>query len=364
MSVPLITVIVAGGVFLLGIILPFIVGRVDRAPERVSTPELPDADASLEIIIPAYLESSVIGPSVAQLRSQIAEWGSSVRVTVVASDQETADAAGAEGAHVIRTGREGKAAAVNFGVSESRADVILLTDANCQLYPDGWPHLLRQGLAHAHLLSANKHEIGGRESSYWKYERAVKGSQGLARPSLSMVGEFLAFRRDDYRPIDPGVLLDDINIAISFATRGLRVRVAPDIETREIPAQGKAQWERRIRISAGTWAEIVPATFRLARVPAGRQLLAHKVYRQTIGALAFWVAVLALSLTYPPISTVVVLGGTASAIALYATGVALPGILNSVATVIALQLPPILGLLRAIRPRRRSDVPGWKKIIR
>lgn len=299
-DVAVVVMIVALALFVAGLVLPFVLSRVDRArePERADM-EVGDG-ASLDVVIPAYLEASVVGLSVRRLITQLAAWPGPARVLVVASDDATADAAAGAGAVVLRTEPRGKAAAVNAGVYASNADVIVLTDANCELGPDAWPARLQGALVGGDLLSARKSETGARESAFWRYEDAVKRSLGADGPTMSVAGEFLAFRRVDFTPLPASCLTDDLTMARDFAVRGLRVRIAPGIQTSEPPSEGRDQWERRIRIAAGVWTDALPQWRVLSTVPAGRQFLAHKGYRMTVGVVAFWTAVSAASLTFSP----------------------------------------------------------------
>lgn len=360
------TAVAGGAVFLLGLALPFAAARLDR--EREPARDLPDLGPrpSIDVVIAAYLEAGVIGDAVQRLRRQLTAWPGPASVTVVASDDATADAAEAAGADVVRTSPQGKAMAVDTGVRLSVADVVLLTDANCEFEPDDWPVQLREALETGDLISARKRENGARESAFWRYEDAVKRSGADHKPTMSVVGEFLAFRRDDFEPIPSSCLVDDVWLARSFASRGLRVRIAGGIETTEDPANGRDQWERRVRIGAGLWAEAIPYWRTLIRLPAGRQFLAHKVYRMTIGAAGFWVAAAATAVALQPWGYVAVPAAVGAAVLYYTFGRG--RILTPLATAVSLQIVPILAVWRALRVRRqrRAGVVslGWKKIAR
>lgn len=367
MSVVAIFIASLGAVlFLLGLVLPFVAGRLDHAREPVR--DVPDLGSrpSVEVVIAAYLEAGLIGATVERLEHQLLGWPGAATITVVASDEATARAAEAAGAHVVRTEPEGKASAINAGVRLSSADVILLTDANCELSPDNWPGLLLDALASADLVSARKREKGARESAFWRYEDAIKRSGADQKPTMSVAGEFLAFRRADFQPIPSGFILDDLWVAKDFATRGMRVRIAAGVETDEESAEGKDQWERRTRIAAGLWVEAIPEWRSLLRIPAGRQFLAHKVYRMTIGAVGFWMAAVGTAFAFAPWGLIVVPLLVAAAVLYYSFGPA--SIVTPIATLVTLQVVPFLALGRASRVRRerRAGVASaaWKKIAR
>ena len=365
---PSVIVILIGTVlFLLGLALPFLEAVLARSRSRrvpVDRDPLP-THPSIDVVIAAYLESSVIGDTVCRLQRQLRGLPGRNRVVVIASDEDTARAAEKAGALVRRGEAHGKPAAINKGVGGSDADVIVLTDANCEIVPGNWPQLLLTHLQHADLVSAVKMEHGKREETYWKYEKAVKRFGGPQRETLSVIGEFLAFRRDQFSPLPVGVLADDLQLAEDFTLRGLSVQVCPGIETIEAPTAGADQLERRIRISAGHWAQAIPRWRELAQHPAGRQFLAHKGYRMSFGAFGFWLAALGVGLLAAPWTLIGVVLAVALAWVVYRHTKNAPWPLRLFATVVVLQAVTVLGLARAVR-RGLAPAPqyGWKKVAR
>ena len=363
-SIPLLVFLGGSLAFGVGIVLPFVVGRFSARNLVASTDREFATPPSIGVVIPAYLESSVVGATVDALRRQLHDWPGGFAVTVVASDEETARAAEAHGARVVRCQPKGKPAAINLGVREATEDVIVLSDANCRLFPDDWPHLLCDVLRTADLVSGAKTESGGGETIYWWYESAVKTSRA-SQETLSVVGEFMAFRREQFVPVPERTLTDDLTMAIDFALRGLVVRTCPDIVTSEPPIHGREQLERRIRISAGHWAEAIPRWRRLLTVRAGLQFLAHKGYRMSIGALGFWLAVGAAVFLSPPWSVVAVAFTLIAAWLIYLRGYRVPAVIRLASTVIVLQVVTVLGLVRAVRRKVTSgSPPGWQKVAR
>jgi hypothetical protein len=367
MLVPSLAVAAIGAaLFGVGLFLPFAEARLSRRePARdVQRPALP-AEPSIDVVVAAYLESSVIGETIDRLHEQLKAVPGRTRVLVVASDPETARVARAHGAKVHDTLPLGKPAAVNLGVHVSNADVVVLTDANCEIVPDIWPQLMLAHLECADLVSAVKTESGKREEAYWAYEKAVKRFGRPRRETLSVIGEFLAFRREQFTDLPREVLADDLQMAEDFTVRGLSVQVVPGIETIEPPTPGPAQLERRIRISAGHWAQAIPRSRALAAFPAGRQFLAHKGYRMSIGALGFWLAVVGVGLALPPWSTLAVTVAVVLAFTCYRYWPNSPAPIRLFSTVFVLQAVTVLGAARALRRAVVSQPQyGWKKVAR
>lgn len=359
--------------FAAGPTLPFLMGPAERLAgrrERTSSrpPALPP-DPFVEVIVPAYLEGTTITASVRRLTAALTDAGLSHRVHVIASDEPTALAAEQAGGQVkvTRTGRGGKPAAVNLGVSGSAADVIVLTDANCEIGPADWPRVMLDELAGIDLLSGNKTERGSTEAMFWRFESWVK-RMGTGRTStLAVVGEFLAFRAEQFRPIPAGTMTDDLWLALDFNARGLIVSTSSTITTSEEPVSAADQWERRVRIADGVLSEALPRTSELARTAVGRHYLAHKVYRMTAGAAAFWVATALLAGRRPPRTVPLVGLPVLAAIARYRGLIRLRTPLDSLGTVVAMQAIPPAAAIRVLRRRlARGDRPaaGWKKVAR
>jgi glycosyltransferase involved in cell wall biosynthesis len=353
--------------FVSGLVLPRIVKARD-VPVAPLADERADAELPIRVIIAAYLESGVIGATIGRLRDQLAlDVNPESDVLVIASDEPTASAARTAGAFVVVQDRRGKAAALNSGVALSQGHIILLTDANTEILPQDWPARLRSDLSRIDLVSATKEETGSKEDAYWALERSIKARtvNNECQQTLAVVGEFVGFRYSDWRDIPARTVIDDFQIALSFSSRGLVVGVDTGIRVLEPATTGIEQWGRRIRISSGVISEGLRAAPELFRTSVGRAFLAHKVYRQTIGAVGFWIAVVCLSLFWPPYSLTVVIIGVALCVTVYTSRWRVSRIVEAVATGISLQLVPIFGALSAVRRLwRRGAGNGWRKVKR
>lgn len=152
------TLVTFATLFIAGPVLPLVIGRMERSKDesrdgRAPRRELPP-DPLVEVIGPAYLESSTVGPSVDRLVETLTTAGLRHRVHVVASDEETALAAA--GASVVTlSGRSGKTAPINLGVGGPQADVIVLTDLNCEIQPADWPSIMLAELTECDLVSGS-----------------------------------------------------------------------------------------------------------------------------------------------------------------------------------------------------------------
>ncbi len=362
--------VASGALFLAGPVLPLALGLVERVLGRGTrscavTGPLPE-DPFVEVIVPAYLEETTVGATVDRLTTVLEKSSTRYLVHVVASDEGTAAAAAAAG-RVTLTGRGGKPAAVNAAVEQSTADVVVLTDANCRIEPGDWPaHMLRE-LQDTSLLSANKTESGSADALFWRLESVLKRDATNTAGTLGVVGEFLAMRRRDYRPVPPATTSDDLWLAMDFDARGLRVSVSPTIVTCEDPAPRPEQWERRVRIAYGQLSMALPRLPALSRTPAGRNYLAHKMYRLTVGAAAFWTGLGTLVGARPRLLVPLVGVPVGAAVAQYRGLLPVTTPVDPVAAVVALQAIPVAAASRIVRRSLRRDGRagvGWRKAPR
>ncbi|MEJ3404885.1 glycosyltransferase [Rathayibacter sp. YIM 133350] len=371
-SWPAVGVAVAGGaVFALGIVLPRLQLRAEtrRGRSTASTPQVLPPRPSIDVIVPSYLETATIGPTVRRLRDALREYPGPSTITVVASDEATGDAAvEADADRVIRLERSGKPHASAVGAAASSADVLVFTDANCEIQPQRWPSIVVEELTRWHLVSGNKTERGTREALFWQLEASTKQRLSEAVGTLSVVGELIAIRRADYRPTPPGIVVDDLWLAAQLVFEGKRVGVSDLLQTVEDPASNKDQWGRRVRIAKGLLREQLPQLRLLSSSPEGRLFIGHKLYRLTVGCFGFWVAVAAAGVSSWPISLVLYAGVLGCAVT-YSGRVMPRASLGLPISAIGMQAVPVAALYSLIRDRFRSassdaETVGWAKVER
>jgi hypothetical protein len=351
--------------FLFFAALPYIY-RLPRIPDPVKW-EAEQRPVTLDIIIPAYLEASTIGPRVSTLKSQVGLWRGLTRIVVVASDEATFAAAEAAD-EVILTAARGKPLAVNLALASSTADYVLLTDANCEFSPANWPEIAQKAIREGwDLLSASKIDLGGGEGAFHALEKFAKRSSNSVRPSISVVGEFLLLKRENFQDIPGTTVCDDVWVASNFLERGLNVGVLTGVDTLEPATAGVEQLERRVRIASGLMSEQLPRVKSLMTSAVGRQFCYQKLARISLGALAFWASVTLATLAWVPLSLflppLLALG-----VVVYLASLDLPRWLSLPVAAIGMQIVPPMALARSVRRRRlekRGVVKtGWKKVPR
>jgi cellulose synthase/poly-beta-1,6-N-acetylglucosamine synthase-like glycosyltransferase len=117
------------------------------AGKQVARPE----GLSLVVLIPAHDEKEGIGPTVAEVQSQLAPGDRTLVVADNCSDS-TAELARASGAEVIERSdpeRRGKGYALAFGIDHLEAnppDVVIIVDADCRLTPGSIDALVQRAI--------------------------------------------------------------------------------------------------------------------------------------------------------------------------------------------------------------------------
>lgn len=355
--------ILGAGLFGLGVVSPALVRGPRVSRQREHPPSM--SNEGISVVIPAYLEAGTIAGTCRRVQRQLRMSPiTHSEVLVVASDSATAEAARDAADRVLEWPRNGKADAINFGVGKAAHELIVLTDGNCEILPDSWPSKVLSELDHADLVSGSKQERGSREVLYWAYERALKGRRFDRRSTLSVVGEFLAFRKSDFVGIPPSTLVDDLEIALDFASRGLEPYASPNILAIEAESSPSQQWERRVRIATGALEYAWINRKFLRSNPLGRAFLAHRIYRLTVGAAGFWIAVIALCVGGPWSRAIATISTVAIANLVSFTEAPAPPPFRSALSPLAMQSVPVASWIRAIIRSKSGRGGVWAKQAR
>jgi glycosyltransferase involved in cell wall biosynthesis len=320
-------------------------------------------------VVPAYLESGVIGSKV---RNTLAHgYPGTLEVLVVADgDPETAEVARAAGARVLALSqRRGKSQAINAGVAAANHELIVLTDANSRLVDGAVAYLVRWLLAPGvGAVAGEKLEGAGGELAYWRFESWIKRNEARLGSTIGLDGALCGVRRSIWRPIPADVSTDDLWIALDVMESGHRVAYEPRaVVLEESIGDLSLSWERRTRIvGAGLW--VLWRKRRLLDPRAGlvsAEVWGHRAWRYTGGPLSH-LALLALavrSARRSRVSQSFLVGHAVAAVGIgaQARGAWLPMPIRVGAQVLFLQAVAFGGLLRFLQ---RDRALTWKKPAR
>lgn len=189
---------------------------------------------SLSVIVPAHNEERCIRAKLANLLSQDYPKG---KMQILVGDDGSTDKTAEIVTEYAGQGVElcaspearGKSAIQNTLVTLADGEILVFTDADCFLPPDGLRTIvqsfvdLQVGLVTncASFLNEGETPTVEGESLYWRYERWLR-QQESERQMLAMAsGSLFAMRHTLWAPLEPGVG-DDFALPLRVAKRGCR----------------------------------------------------------------------------------------------------------------------------------------------
>ncbi|MEW9625416.1 glycosyltransferase family 2 protein [Rhodanobacter geophilus] len=198
--------------------------------------------------------------------------------------------------------RRGKAACLNDAVAQARGEVLLMTDVRQRLEPDALRRLVADlgdpGVGAAggqlRLFDAQTGFAHGIDA-YWRYETLVRTSESRSGSAVGVSGALYAMRRELFRPLPPGTVLDDVLVPMQVAAAGWRVVYEPmAVAWDGTSQQPREEQRRKIRTLAGNYQLVQLAPWLLLpwRNPLWFRFVSHKLLR----LLAPWL-LLALALS-------------------------------------------------------------------
>ena len=156
-------------------------------------------------------------------------------------------------ARLVRLARPaGKAVALNVGVEHARGEVLVLTDARQPLEPNALA-LLVAPLADLHVgavsgqlsLGRAGRGGGGGLALYRRFDDAIRRAESTSGSSVGVTGALWAVRRELWRDLPPGTILDDVAAPLWVARQGRRVVVEPGARVRDLASPDPGRELRR-----------------------------------------------------------------------------------------------------------------------
>ena len=261
-------VVLAVGIGLLGYtywVYPWLVRLLpDRVPARI-----PDArqHAGVSVVIAARMP----GPSIAtKVRGVFEQAGGKVDEVVVVLDGP--DGAARDALRSIQRERvevvelpdsRGKAAALNAGVRRARGDVLVMTDARQRISPGAIARLLDLLVSRDVGAVSGALEIrrpDGRATLldwYWERELALRDAEARWDSAVGVSGALYAIKREHWRDLPNGLLLDDLAVAMNVVRAGARVTIARDATVEDVPVgSDRTEFARKVRTLTGNFQYI------------------------------------------------------------------------------------------------------------
>lgn len=210
----------------------------------------------------------------------------------------------------------GKAVAVNAGVAQATAEVILFLDIRPEVAPGALHHLVSNFgdskvgcVAGDLILRQEGHDAaaGAVGGMYWRYEQWIRKCEAAFDSPIGVYGGFYAVRRELFVPLPVGLILDDMFQPLSIIRQGYRSVLDPNAVVFDTwPKKVSGEFNRKVRTLAGNFQLFQLAPWILT--PQNRtlvQLVSHKVMRLIVPYLLMLllVSTVALSVTSPLFAT-------------------------------------------------------------
>jgi cellulose synthase/poly-beta-1,6-N-acetylglucosamine synthase-like glycosyltransferase len=184
--------------------------------------------------------------------------------------------------------RVGKAVALSRGCSEARHEILVFADARQTWAPDALKRLLenfadpRVGAVSGELIVESAPGVMAGVGLYWRYEKWLRQTESQIHSVVGVTGAISAVRRQLFRPIPAGTLLDDVYWPLRVTMQGYRVvhdqrAIAHD----RLPERARDEFRRKVRTLAGNFQLLtrLPMALLPWRNPLWLQFLSHKVLR-------------------------------------------------------------------------------------
>jgi cellulose synthase/poly-beta-1,6-N-acetylglucosamine synthase-like glycosyltransferase len=191
---------------------------------------------------------------------------------------------------IVLTEHAGKAAALNTGVAQATAEVVVFMDVRQEIAPDAIRQLIRDfadpkvGCVTGELtLRQEGHDAAAAAINglYWRYEQWIRKCEAVFDSPVGVCGCFYAIRRELAVPLPAGMILDDMFQPLSIIRQGYRSVLDPQARVCDKwPEQVKHEFHRKVRTLAGNFQLFQLAPWTLT--PRNRvffQLVSHKVMR-------------------------------------------------------------------------------------
>ena len=230
-----------------------------------------DRDAALpavSLIIPAYNEQACLPAKIRNLREL--DYPADRLEIIFVSDGSTDGTndilASVEESH-IRTiflpQRGGKPNALNRGVAQSRAEILVFSDASTLFAPDVIRLLVRHfnadqvGVVCGSVRLIGSNESRQTEGFYWRFESVLRLMESRLGATLNASGCVYAARRCCYRPLAAHELIDDFSIPMNARKLGYRVMEDPEAVATEFSVESvRGEFTRRIRLAVGSFGAL------------------------------------------------------------------------------------------------------------
>lgn len=184
----------------------------------------------------------------------------------------------------------GKAAALNAAVRRATGEVLLFLDARQFVDRSALRELVscfadpEVGAVSGELLLESPSGSTEGLGLYWRIEKTIRKLESASGSTVGVTGAIYAIRRELYREIPPGTILDDVYVPMQVARQGKRVLFLPSAVARDVLFQEKGkEFSRKVRTLTGNYQLLRLAPWLLGpQNPLLFRFASHKLTRLAV----------------------------------------------------------------------------------
>ncbi len=158
--------------------------------------------------------------------------------------------------------RRGKVSILNDIVKEARGEIVVFSDADTIYDANAIRNLIRHfvdndvGGVCGKLALYETADSLAEEGLYWRYENFIKRTESTIGTIVSINGQIFAIRKKLFEKLPEYIITEDQALGMSILSKGFKIVFDEDAIAREKIGNFKAEFERRVRISAGNFQSI------------------------------------------------------------------------------------------------------------
>lgn len=269
----------------IGFVARFWPRRVDGSRHRPT---------SISVVLAVRNEQENVARRLVELTHMLAASGAEGEIIVI-SDGSTDRTAAIVDQFVQRNVRgicwrdhRGKAAALNCGVALARSEIVAFADARQRWSTGAIEQLLvafcdpSVGAASGELVLESDSGVLAGVGLYWRLEKWLRSRESVVHSQVGVTGAICAVRRELFRPIPTGAILDDLYWPMQVAMSGRRVVYQPSAKAFDrLPDRTADELHRKLRTLVGNFQLITlcPGVLLPWRNPIWLQFVSHKMMR-------------------------------------------------------------------------------------
>ncbi len=228
---------------------------------------------SIELILPAYNEASVVAAKIRNVAA-LDYPADKIKITLIGDGctDDTMAIARAVANEPCCAGlslevdehinNRGKVEVINQAVKNSKSDIVALSDISALINVDGLRMAARRfqqakvGVVNSTYQFANYSSQG--EAAYWAYQSKVKQMETRTGSVIGAHGALYFFRRELFTPLKADTINDDFILPMLIVEQGFKAVHEPLITATELECvKSVANNNRRMRIGAGNLQQAV-----------------------------------------------------------------------------------------------------------